>query len=78
VTIASMDGIAERRFTMRPLRHAHCPGCYPEGGELIPTLCGASKTAKPGVTDVTTPPPDACMVCADLVYIPCKVCGWHW
>ena len=60
-----------------PLKHAHCPGCFPAGGN-VPTMCGAMKMAPPLRLRAAVVPAEACVVCAEMVFVPCERCGWHW
>lgn len=68
--------VVERKQKAPAIRHAHCTRCQKGPGEVV-ALCGSKKMTG-GPVPLTGPlmiPPDACVVCTELLEMPCLLCG---
>ena len=71
-----VEEIAEQKKRVPPIKHAHCTRCQRGPGEVV-ALCGSKKRVGERVPLLGEPviPAGACVVCADMLYKPCLLCG---
>lgn len=74
---APAEEAIEQEKRVPPIRHAHCTRCQKGPGEVT-ALCGSKKVTGGPVplgNDGLRIPPNACVVCTDLLEKPCLLCG---